>query len=74
MEIREAPKCDLKYEYWFTVDREEGIPIERNVTNGPTNQDARIELGCGFGQNKGFLYQSKGQVYRHINQVVLQKD
>ena len=49
MEIREAPKCDLKYEYWFTVDREEGIPIERNVTNGPTNQDARIELGCGFG-------------------------
>lgn len=37
MEIREVLKCDLKYEYWFIVDREEGILIERNVINGLIN-------------------------------------
>lgn len=53
---------------------EEGIPIEYNGTSGLTGQDARIELGYGFGQTNRFLYQSKEQVHRHVNQVVLPKD
>lgn len=56
-------------------EREEGgILIECNGTNGLTDKDARIELEYLFGQNKGFLYQIKEQMYRHKIQVVLQED